>query len=125
MEQAKGLKRRDFLKTTAVGIGITIAGLDLLPSGALAQEQKAQEKKKDVAWAQEKARQHYFVERFNCAEATSLSLIVLAMPFAFFLSLSFFCVSSAQSPTSSCMRCHTDDAALKPLVKERVEAAYG
>ena len=63
MEKEKGLKRRDFIKAT--GVGIAVAGLDLFSSDALAQEQKTLGKKKDVAWVQEKANQHYFIERFN------------------------------------------------------------
>ncbi len=63
--EEKGLKRRDFFKTAAVGI--VIAGLDLTSSnaGAQAQTQAGRGGKKDVAWLQEKAQQHYFVQRFN------------------------------------------------------------
>jgi C_GCAxxG_C_C family probable redox protein len=71
MEKERGLRRRDFLKTTAVGIAVV--GLDMLPSGASAQGQKALETKKDVAFIQARAKEHYFVQRFNWAEATSLS----------------------------------------------------
>jgi hypothetical protein len=63
MENQQGLKRRDFIKTAA--IGIAVAGLDLVSSDAVAQEQKTPGKKKDVAWVQEKANQHYFIQRFN------------------------------------------------------------
>jgi C_GCAxxG_C_C family probable redox protein len=37
------------------------------------QEQEALREKNDVAWVQERAREYYFVQRFNWAEATSLS----------------------------------------------------
>jgi Ni,Fe-hydrogenase I small subunit len=63
MEKEKGIKRRDFIKAT--GVGIAVAGLDLFSSDALAQEQKALEKTKDVAWVQARAKEHYFIERFN------------------------------------------------------------
>jgi hypothetical protein len=65
MEEEKGLRRRDFIKTTAVGIGIAVAGMDMFSSDAPAQELKAPGKQKDVAWVQAKANEHYFVQRFN------------------------------------------------------------
>lgn len=63
MEKENKLKRRDFIKTTAVGAAG--AGLGMLSLDAQAQKKRAPAKKKDVAWVQERANQHYFIERFN------------------------------------------------------------
>jgi len=62
MEKDHRFNRRDFFKTTA--IGIAVAGLDVLSSDALAQEQQAPAGK-DVAWVQAKANEHYLIQRFN------------------------------------------------------------
>ena len=56
------MNRRDFLKTTA--IGVAVMGLDTSSSDALAQGQKA-DATKDLAWVQEKAKEHYLIQRFN------------------------------------------------------------
>ncbi len=62
MKKDHGFNRRDFFKTTA--IGIAVAGLDVLSSDALAQEQKVAGGK-DVAWPQAKANEHYLIQGFN------------------------------------------------------------
>jgi len=70
MEKSKGLTRRDLFRTTA--IGITVAGLNAFSSEAFGQNQK-DVTAKDVVLVQKKANEHHLIQRFNRAEATSLS----------------------------------------------------
>jgi hypothetical protein len=62
MDKAKGIDRRKFLQTTAVGIAV--ANLNVFSAEALAEEPK-ESATKNAAWVQEKAKEHYLIQRFN------------------------------------------------------------